>query len=201
VASRGLRGWTVVGTLVAVAVGWFGLAVSYLRILPFFGVLSWVTWLALVACWLWVGGVPTAAAVLLAGGGARWWAAWSVAVAMAAALASTVMGWPATTPGAQFRAHRADFAWIAAEYRAGRIGPDTELPWRLRPLSVDGRAHRQCRDDCLLYLPAWRDWRDEDGSGFAYFAVRPRIGTPVATAEGDVGTPERELGDGWWWVD
>ncbi|WP_446218643.1 hypothetical protein [Micromonospora sp. IBHARD004] len=71
-------------------------------------------------------------------------------------------------------------------------------------------GHRRCdgRDpasealtNCALYLTAWQNWRGESGVGFAFYPTPPRPDTLLATAMGDMGSPVRELGDGWWWVE
>jgi hypothetical protein len=46
----------------------------------------------------------------------------------------------------------------------------------------------------------WQDWRAENGGGIAYFSTPPTVDTTIATAAGDVGSPTRPLGDGWWLV-
>jgi hypothetical protein len=46
----------------------------------------------------------------------------------------------------------------------------------------------------------WQNWRHESGTGLAYFAAPPTDQTIVNTAEGDSGTPQREVGGGWWWI-
>jgi len=200
------RGW---GRLLALAAGGLALAGSYLLVLPLFGVLSPITWSAIVACWLWVIGVAVSAAVRLAKRGARWWAAsWSM-LALLATIGMWTIGWPQLTPEGYFRHHRHDLALLADEYRAGRLGSDNGLPLRLRWMSVDFQSHHRCRvtdpqpgpKGCALFLLAWQNWRAEVGVGFAYYPTRPGPDALLLTAEGDVGRPTRELGDGWWWVD
>jgi hypothetical protein len=199
------RSW---GPRLALAAGGLGLAGSYSLVLPVFGVLSPVTWSVIMACWLWVIGVALGTAVRLARRGARWWAAsWSV-LALLATIGMWTTGWPQLTPEAYFRHHRHDLALLAADYRAGRLGTDNGLPWRLRSMSVDFQSHDRCgvtdpqtgRKSCALFLLAWQDWRAEVGVGFAYYPTRPGPDASLMTAAGDLGSPTRELGDGWWWV-
>jgi hypothetical protein len=200
--SKHHRAWLVL------VLGWLVLAASYYLVLPLFGVLSTVTWALVSLCWLWVVGVP----VLVAGRlvrrrAVRPMVAWSLVAVLAGALLWT-LGPPHRTPEGQFGQHRGDLLRLAADYRAGRIGGGTALPWRLRFLSVDGQAHRRCgsadpptgRKDCALFLLLWQDWRAESGTGLAYYPTRPRPDASIVTAEGDIGTPVRELGAGWWVV-
>lgn len=200
----GPRGW-----LVAEAAGWLALAGSYYLVRPVFGVLSATTWVVVGACWVWVIGVPLVGLVRLAV--RRLWtgAAALLALAVVAGGALWMTGWPQRTPEASFQQHREAMVDLAARYRAGKLGESAELPWRLRLLSLDGQAHRRCSSsdrqtgarECALYLPAWQDWRAENGNGFAYYPTPPGTGATIVTADGDTGTPVRELGDGWWWVE
>ena len=120
---------------------------------------------------------------------------------MFAVAALAVLRPPQLSPEAQFAVHRSDFAAIAAGYRS--ITSTTTLPVPLRFLSSDGQVHPSCDpfDGCALYLPAWVDWRGETGVGFAWFRDGGARGSQVLTAEGDIGSAVRELGDGWWWVE
>lgn len=53
-----------------------------------------------------------------------------------------------------------------------------------------------------VYFPVFVDlWRAETGRGFAYVPVVRGRGPVLQTAEGDLGSPTRHLGDGWWWID
>jgi hypothetical protein len=201
--SKPSRGW-----LVVVVVGWLALAASYYLVLPLFGVLSMVTWSLIWLCWLCVTVVPTLAAGRLAWRRAvRPAVVWSL-FAVLAEIALWTVGLPQRTAEGQFRQHRGDLAQLAADYQAGRIGGDAALPWPLRFLSVDGRAHRRCgsadpqtgRKDCALFLLLWQDWRAESGIGFAYYPTRPGPDASIVTADGDIGAPVRELGEGWWLV-
>jgi hypothetical protein len=153
--------------------------------------------------------VAIVAAARLGMGGARWWAAGWTVLAMLAAMAMGTVGWPQLTPEGYFRHHRHDLAGLAARYRAGRLGTDTGPAWRQLSMSIDSESHRQCglsdprteRKGCALFLLAWQNWRAEVGAGFAYYPTRPGPDASIVTAAGDTGSPARELGDGWWWVD
>jgi hypothetical protein len=191
--------------IAGIAVGWLVLAAAYGVVLRIFGVISLVTagmaWLG----WLCAAGLPVAVAISLARR-RRWRPAIAVAAAAVVAAAGLwILGLPAVSPQSQYRQHRADLAALAAAYNAGQLGEDSDLPWRMRFVSVDGKAHRRCLEGgvttCALYLAAWQDWRAESGSGFAYFPSPPAAGSAIVTAEGDLGSPSRELGDGWWWVE
>lgn len=188
--------------------GWMAVAASYYLVLPLFGVLSAVTWALTMICWLWVIGVPIVMAVKLARRRAFSRAVvWSLAGILAGAALWT-WGFPQRTPLGQFTEHRNDLARLADEYREGRITEDPSLPWRMRFLSVDGQAHVRCgsagpepaREHCALFLLTWQNWRHEDGAGLAYYVTPPGPHALLATAEGDVGRPIRELGAGWWVV-
>ncbi|MGI5149391.1 hypothetical protein ACQEVC_24070 [Plantactinospora sp. CA-294935] len=203
--SKHHRFWLVAVVLV---LGWLALAASYYLVLPLFGVLSMVTWSLISVCWLWVIVVPVLAAGRLVWHGA---VRLAVVVSLLAALTGAALwtlGLPQRTPEGQFRQHRGDLARLAADYRAGRVNGDTALPWRLRFLSVDGRAHHRCgstdpqtgRKDCALFLLLWQDWRAESGIGFAYYPTRPGPDASILTAEGDIGEPVGEFGAGWWLV-
>jgi hypothetical protein len=68
-------------------------------------------------------------------------------------------------------------------------------------MSIDGRAHRRCDGPtCALFLPAWQNWRDTDGAGYAYLPSPPPRDFTIAVAEGALGQPQEDFGDGWWWV-
>ena len=197
-----------VGVLVLVAVGWLVLAFAYYLVLPFFGVVSPVTWTVTGLCWLWVLGAPLAAAVVLTLRRARRWAAGLAALGVLAVAAPAAVRPPAPTPEIQFRLHRGDLTALAADFRAGWLTGDVDLPWRMRFLSIDGQAHRRCgetdergRKQCALYLQMWQDWRAENGGGLAYYPDAPGPDAAIATASGDIGGPVRALGDGWWWID
>lgn len=189
--------------LVGLVLGWLALAASYYLGLPFFGVLSTVTWALIMVCWLWVIGLPVVMAGRLAWRRAlRQTLACGVASVLAGALLWT-LGLPQRTPQGQFAEHRDDLAWLAAEYRDGGMSEDAALPLRLRFLSVDGQAHIRCgleHADCALFLLTWQDWRGESGTGLAYYRTPPGPDALLVTAEGDAGKPIRELDAGWWVV-
>jgi hypothetical protein len=204
--SFGVR--SVVAPVVVVVLGWLALAGSYYLVLPLFGVLSTTTWVLIWVGWLWVIVVPAIAAVRLAWRRAvRPAVVWSL-LAVLAASALWTMGLPQRTAEGLFRQHRGDLARLASDYQAGTFGDGDVLPWRLRLLSVDGRAHRRCgsadpqagRKDCALFLLLSQNWRAESGMGLAYFPTRPAPDASIVTAEGDIGAPVREFGGGWWLV-
>ena len=98
----------------------------------------------------------------------------------------------------QYREHRTALAELADDYRAGRL-PEGHLtlPPALRSLSPSGYAYVGRTE---VFVQMWQNWRHESGTGFAYFAKPPSEQTVINTAEGDSGHPQREVGDGWWWV-
>jgi hypothetical protein len=71
------------------------------------------------------------------------------------------------------------------------------LPPELHSLSPSGYAYAHPTE---VFVQMWQNWRHESGTGLAYFADPPTDQTIVNTAEGDSGTPQREVGGGWWWI-
>jgi hypothetical protein len=110
---------------------------------------------------------------------------------------------PTLTPQQMVNRHRAALSRLAAEFRAGRLhGDDIDLPPELGPMSIDGQAHRRCDGPvCALYLPAWQNWRHEAGAGYAYFPSTPPKDVTIIVAEGGLGSPDKDFGGGWWWVE
>jgi hypothetical protein len=140
----------------------------------------------------------------------RWlWAAEFAALLVLAAAAFSASWQPVpATPAHLVALHRHDLSQLAGAYRAGHLHGTPLLAPPIRTLSYDGRAHPECgftgHDPaarvCALYLPSWRDWRAERGTGLAYFPTRPDPTTAIATAAGDLGSPVQDLGGGWWWI-
>jgi len=98
----------------------------------------------------------------------------------------------------QYQAHRVALTELAQDYRAGRLPEgDLTLPSELRALCPSGYAYTSPTG---IFLQMWQDWRHESGTGLAYFTEPPTEQTLVNTADGDNGRPQREVGDGWWWV-
>ncbi|WP_145831023.1 hypothetical protein [Actinoplanes teichomyceticus] len=97
----------------------------------------------------------------------------------------------------QYHTHRTALIELARDYRAGRLAGDLTLPPGVRSLSPSGFAYA---DRTVLFVQMWQDWRAESGTGLAYFADPPTAETSITTASGDRGQPQREVGDGWWWV-
>jgi hypothetical protein len=185
--------------------GWAWLMFALFVVLPFLGVISPLTRHAVIAGWVCAIGLPVVAAADCAR--LRLWrvvTAFGV-VAVVALVGLLGTGVPQTSPEKIFAQHRRELAGLAAEYRAGRLGSDADLPWRLRFVSIDGQAHKRCGEPCALYLPLWQNWRHENGGGIAYYPEPPvdREGRnpAIATAEGDAAGPRQELGDGWWVVE
>ncbi|WP_346538637.1 hypothetical protein [Micromonospora sp. DPT] len=181
--------------LIGVTGGWLPLMACYYLAYPLYNAMSLLALLVTAACWLLAVGGSVAALVALLRRRAYGWAAGALVVALGFGLLIEATNWERRYVDSQFRLHRTQLAELAASHRAGTLPPDAVLPWRLRYLSIDGRAHRR---DESLYLPVWQDWRAENGVGFGYFPTSS--GTLIATASGDIGCPVRYLGDGWWWV-
>ncbi|MGI5493123.1 hypothetical protein [Microtetraspora malaysiensis] len=177
-------------------VGWFLLtAASYLWI-PIFRVIGPLNRLVLLALWIWVicstfaavdsylslkayARAFTALVIALNIGPAIWWA-----------------DWKAIYVDSQFWLHREEFAALVAAHENNR---PLIVPGWMEYLSIDGQVRQQGQ---ILYLPVFEDpWRAETGAGIAYLPGTPDSQTIVQTAAGDVGSPVRDLGNGWWWVD
>jgi uncharacterized membrane protein len=180
------------------AAGWLALVAAYYLSLPMFGALSFAGWLVLGALWVWA--VVATIVALVIGIRKRAYPSTAVVgvVAVLAVVGIVVVDWTRAYADSQVALQRGPLDALVAEFRAGRLPADAELPVRIRYMSIDGHAHVR---DGALYLPAWQDWRGESGGGFGYFAAPPSPETTIATAEGDLGHPTRSLGGGWWWVD
>ncbi|WP_433381557.1 hypothetical protein ACQPZX_17325 [Actinoplanes sp. CA-142083] len=98
----------------------------------------------------------------------------------------------------RYRAHRAALAELAQQYVDGHLDGMLTLPPGLRSLSPSGFAYAS---PTALFVQTWQNWRAESGTGLAFFAATPTAQTTIATASGDAGQPQREVGDGWWWVE
>jgi len=154
---------------------------------------------------IWLGAVLLAVlvstvAVLVAGVRRSWGVAVvSFVVAAAGVVAVPRPLSPTEYVDRQYRAHRTALAALARDYRAGRLdGTGTlTLPDGVRDLSPSGFAYA---GPTALFVQMWQNWRAESGTGLAYFLQPPAADTSITTAEGDLGQPRREVGDGWWWV-
>ncbi|MBO4206144.1 hypothetical protein [Micromonospora echinofusca] len=176
---------------------WLLLVACCYLMYPLIDAISLLALLALAACWLSAGSGSVLALIVLLRRRAYGWAAGVLVVALGSGLLLWTTDWERTYVDSQFHLHRNQLAELAARYRNGQLPSASVLPWRLRHLSIDGRAHKR---DSALYLPVWQDWRAESGVGIGYFPTSPGTDTLIATAAGDMGQPVRYLGDGWWWV-
>jgi hypothetical protein len=158
---------------------------------------SWVSlplWLAVLL----LAALVSTAAVLFAVVKRSWGVALAALVLAAAGLVVTIRNSSQIDyVGYQYRTHRTALAALAEDYRAGHLHGDLTLPGDVRPLCRSGFAYAT---DTALFVQLWQNWRAESGTGLAYFPTRPGPATSIPTAEGDLGQPRRELGDGWWWV-
>jgi hypothetical protein len=153
---------------------------------------------------IWVAGFLLATAVsitaILIACAKRSWgvALTSLVLAAAGVVANTQLNAQIDIVDYQYREHRTALAELAENYRAGRL-PEGELtvPPDLRSLCPSGYAYAS---PTKVFVQMWQNWRHESGTGLAYFAASPTNQTTVTTAEGDTGHPQREMGDGWWWV-
>ncbi|WP_157594181.1 hypothetical protein [Streptosporangium amethystogenes] len=178
------------------AVGWILLAlVSYLRISLFLEN-SLLYKLLLVWSWLWsllwsLSGVLSYLAVKAYGR------------SMAVLTATSILGlliwtadWKVVYLQSQIRLHHETFADLASSYESGR---PLEVPSWMKYLSIEGDVQAQ---EHGLYFPVFVDkWRAESGEGFAYIPGKADPQTIIQTAEGDIGGPTHDLGEGWWWVE
>ena len=153
---------------------------------------------------IWVAAVFAAAAVsitaiLIASVRRSWGVALaSVVLAATGVVAMTRLNSPLDFVGYQYREHRTALVELAEDYRAGRLpNGSLSLPPDLHSLCSSGWAYATSTE---VFVQAWQDWRAERGTGFAYFAGPPTGRTGIWTAEGDTGRPQREMGDGWWFV-
>jgi hypothetical protein len=179
------------------SVGWLMVPVLWLAQGPPFGgsYLSQAIWLAVLLG----AGLISAAAVLTA----CLRRSWGVAVVT---LALAVTGVVVTTRNHaqgdyidhEYRAHRTALSELAQDYRAGRLDGSLTLPHDLDSLCPSGFAYAS---RTVLFVQMWQNWRAESGTGLAYFAAPPAADTSVTTASGDRGRPQRQVGDGWWWVE
>jgi hypothetical protein len=157
-----------------------------------------------VALLIWVAGFFFAAAVsitaILTACVRRSWGVALAGVVLAAVgvVANTRLNSQVDVIDYQYREHRTALAELAEDYRAGRLPNGAlTLPPDLRSLSPSGYAYA---GPTAVFVQMWQNWRHESGTGLAYFADPPTEQTMVNTAEGDAGHPQREVGDGWWWV-
>ncbi|MGW5162400.1 hypothetical protein ACWEPN_43595 [Nonomuraea wenchangensis] len=177
--------------------GWmFLVAANWLQI-PLHREMGWFGALFVVAFgWMW-GGLWTFIAVLLRLS-VRAYARAVVVLVVAAVVGAGVwvVDWRAVFVDGVVWAGRDAFGELAADYRGGR---PVEAPRWMAYVSVGGEVRVLDRG---LYLPVLVDeWRGESGAGIAYLGLSPSAGRLVPTAEGGMGRPVRDLGDGWWWVE
>jgi hypothetical protein len=180
--------------------GWVALGAAYYLSLPIYGALGVLSWLIIIGgCWVWAS-VASAVAVFTLIQDRAFGRAIVVAVlAVVAAAGILRTDWFTAYLESQFWLHRDRLSALAAEYEAGTLSEQRELPWQIRYLSIDGRAHLR-NDSRALYIPMFQNWRGEAGGGLVYLSEPPNSETIIATAPGGMGVPHRYIGDGWWWV-
>ncbi|MFG1879795.1 hypothetical protein ACGFIV_33670 [Sphaerisporangium sp. NPDC049003] len=176
--------------------GWiFLIAANYLQI-PLYRQIWLFSWLVNTFGWVWACLWTFTAVISYLS--VQTYARAAIALIIAITLGAVIwrVDWRTTFIDSTLRLHQGSFAELAAAYREGRpLAP----PWWMKYLSVDGEVQAQNHG---LYLPIYVDeWRSEIGSGLAYFPSRPSNDFLIQTAEGDVGRPIRDLGNGWWWVE
>ncbi|MER7500354.1 hypothetical protein AB0L05_15735 [Nonomuraea pusilla] len=187
--------WSKWTTLMAVS-GWiFLLAASYLQI-PLYRQIWLANQLVIGFGWLWACLWSFTAVISYIS--VRGFMRAAVALTMAVTLGAVIWrtDWQMTFIETTLRLQQGSFAELAAAYRAKK---PLDPPWWMRYPSIDGEVQEQ---GTALYLPIYLDeWRSERGSGLAYFLKPPGKDRMIQTAEGDMGRPVRDLGDGWWWVE
>jgi hypothetical protein len=153
---------------------------------------------------IWLAGLVSAAlvstAVILTACSRRSWGVALVSLALAATgvVVTTRHDSRGDYIDYQYRTHRTALIKLAQDYRAGRLDDNLILPPDVRSLSPSGFAYA---GRTVLFVQMWQDWRAESGTGLAYFIDPPTAETDITTASGDLGKPQREVGDGWWWVE
>ncbi|MEU7986691.1 hypothetical protein AB0B56_17665 [Streptosporangium canum] len=183
-------------TLFMASLGWLLLtAASYLWI-PLFRMIWRLNGLVLAVFWLWavLWSFTAVMAYLSLKAYTRAFAALVIAAVIGAVIWTT--DWKAVYVDSQFWLHRDEFAALAAAYDNRE---PLVVPWWMEYLSIDGQVRRQ---GDVLYLPVFEDaWRAETGVGIAHLSGPPDSQTIIQTAAGDIGSPVRDLGGGWWWVE
>lgn len=107
----------------------------------------------------------------------------------------------------QVTTHREELRALAEAFDRGQVADGAKLPRSLHTMATDDVAHvwsvdrGDPRERPVLFIQTWQDWRAENGVGLAYLGSQPDAAMWVRTAEGDGGHPERDMGDGWWWVE
>ncbi|MFB9527582.1 hypothetical protein [Nonomuraea roseola] len=193
--AKNAERWSRVPVLMAL-IGWLVLAATYFLYIPIFHSIWLFVWPLIGVGWLWAAlwswvAVMSYLSIRRYG---RALAGLVIAVAFGAALWTT--DWPVFHVRSVLWLEHEAFAELAADYEKGK--PLTVPAW-MRYLAVDGDIQAQ-KDG--LYFPVFVDlWRAETGRGFAYVPVARGREPVLQTAEGDLGSPTRHLGGGWWWVD
>lgn len=183
-------------TVLMATCGWiFLVAASYLQI-PLYRQTWLFTPLVITFAWLWAGLWTFTAVISYLS--IQAYARAAIALLIAVTLGAVIwrVDWRTTFIDSTLQLHQASFAELATAYREGK---PLDPAWWMKYLSVDGEVQAQ---EHGLYLPIYLDeWRSENGSGLAYFPSPPSNDFLIQTAEGDLGRPIRDLGNGWWWVE
>jgi hypothetical protein len=151
--------------------------------------------------WLWVVVTTTVLVGFLVYRHRYVWAAGHAVAALLAGFGVWHADWRTAYVRTEFAVHRMEFTQVAARHLAGTLPDGALLPWGLRPLSVDNRAHLQQYDAGgrtrhSVYIHAWEGPGSMDLGGFVYYPTRPGPGSETYS-----GLPTYELGGGWWWID
>jgi hypothetical protein len=179
--------------------GWAALAATSYLTLPIFGIVGLAGWLIIAGCWVWALAASGFAIASLARHRAYGRAVVSAGLAIVAAVGTWHADWLALYLDSQVWLHRDTLDELVTAHRGAHPPADTPLPWQIRYLSIDGRAHWQTGTNAL-YLPMWQNWRGEAGGGLVYLTEPLDADAAIVTAPGGVGMPDRYIGDGWWWV-
>ncbi|MFI6458274.1 hypothetical protein ACIBF6_42845 [Streptosporangium amethystogenes] len=178
------------------SLGWLLLTIASYLWLPMFQTIWRFNALVIVMCWIWAALWSFVAVMTYLSSRAYGQSFVTLVIAVTLGAIIWTTDWKTVYIDSQFWLHREEFATLVAENESGR--PLT-VPWWLEYLSIDGQVRQQ---GPILYLPVFEDsWRAETGSGIAHLPDLPTSETTVQTAAGDIGSPVRDLGNGWWWVE
>lgn len=176
--------------------GWLLLAAAYYFYIPIFHTIWLFIWLLIGFGWVSAGVWSFTAVIsyLSIRAYARACVTLTIAVTIGACLWHT--DWPKASVRSMIWLRGEAFAEVATAYERGR---PVVVPSWMKSLAIDGEVQAQ---ENGLYFPVFVDeWRAETGEGFAYIPGAPSRQKLLQTADGDLGIPTHDLGNGWWWVE
>lgn len=177
-------------------IGWIVLGAIYYLFIPIFHTIWLFTWLAIAVGWLWAGLWSFTAVMSYLSLKSYGRAAVGLVTAVTIGAILWTTDWPLAHVKSVLWLSQGSFADLAADYESGK--PPAVPSW-MQYLAVDGKVEAQPNG---LYFPVFVDlWRSESGEGFAYLPGDANPRTLIQTAEGDIGGPTHDLGNGWWWIE